>query len=60
MVRKSLDVTTICLDQLSFPFLFKECPLNCAPGRCIFSGYPQRPYACLWNGVMRPLDGTTG
>ncbi|CAF1023874.1 unnamed protein product [Rotaria sordida] len=37
-----------------------ECPLNCAPGRCIFSGNAQKPYACLWNGVMRPTDGTTG
>ncbi|CAF3898924.1 unnamed protein product [Rotaria sp. Silwood2] len=37
-----------------------ECPLNCAPGRCIFSGNAQKPYACLWNGVMRPSHGTTG
>ncbi|CAF0971130.1 unnamed protein product [Adineta ricciae] len=38
---------------------FLECPLNCAPGRCIFSGYAERPYGCLWNGIMRPEGGTT-
>jgi len=41
-------------------FFSKECPLDCAPGRCIFSGNPSKPYACEWNGVMRPVDGTTG
>ena len=40
--------------------MFVECPLSCAPGRCIFSGYAARPYACLWNGIMRPTAGTTG
>jgi hypothetical protein len=40
-------------------FLCKECPLDCTPGRCIFSGNPVKPYACLWNGIMRPEDGTT-
>ncbi|CAF0732018.1 unnamed protein product [Adineta steineri] len=49
---KNCDSTT--------PMTTNECPLNCAPGRCIFSGYSQRPYACLWNGIMRPSEGTTG
>ncbi|CAF5027305.1 unnamed protein product [Rotaria sp. Silwood1] len=49
---KNCDSTT--------PMTTDECPLNCAPGHCIFSGNAQKPYACLWNGVMRPTDGTTG
>ncbi|UJR28907.1 hypothetical protein I4U23_010125 [Adineta vaga] len=48
---KNCDSTT--------PMSFTECPLNCAPGRCIFSGYAERPHACLWNGIMRPDGGTT-
>jgi hypothetical protein len=46
---KNCDSTT--------PMPAAECPLNCAPGRCIFSGFATRPYACLWNGIMRPVDG---
>ncbi|CAF4489200.1 unnamed protein product [Rotaria socialis] len=38
------------------PMPIDECPLNCTPGRCIFSGNAIKPYACLWNGVMRPAD----
>ncbi|CAF5216601.1 unnamed protein product [Rotaria magnacalcarata] len=49
---KNCDSTT--------PMPIDECPLNCTPGRCIFSGNAKKPYACLWNGVMRPTDGTTG
>jgi len=45
---------------LFIDYFFEECPLNCTPGRCIFSGFPTRPYACLWNGYMRPVNGTTG
>jgi hypothetical protein len=47
---KNCDSTT--------PMTADECPLDCAPGRCIFSGNPSKPYACEWNGVMRPVDGT--
>lgn len=41
------------------PLSKQECPLNCAPAQCVFSGYAERPYACLWNGIMRPATGTT-
>lgn len=30
-----------------------NCPLNCLPGDCIFTGSSTRPYACVCNGVMK-------